>query len=92
MVFDALVIEAEDLRDQPLIRRKRRLRTIMPRIESRLMYVDHVEERGTVLFDATRERDLEGIVANGAMVDTRPMAICTWCWNADLLMSSVKWT
>ena len=36
---------------------------IMPRTESRLLFVDHVERRGRALFNAACERDLEGVVA-----------------------------
>jgi len=43
--------------------RNRRLRRIMPRIESRLLYVDHVEARGVDLFREVCRRDLEGTVA-----------------------------
>jgi bifunctional non-homologous end joining protein LigD len=60
--FDVLSIEGEDLRDRPLVERKRRLRAIMPRIDSRLLYVDDLPRRGTALFNAARDRDLEGIV------------------------------
>jgi hypothetical protein len=48
---------------RPLLERKHRLRAIMPRIDSRLLYHDHVDGRGRALFDAVRGRDLEGIVA-----------------------------
>jgi hypothetical protein len=34
----------------------------MPRIDCRLLYVDHLRERGSALFRAACERDLEGIV------------------------------
>ena len=61
--FDLLSLEGEDLRHLPLVERKRRLKRIMPDIESRLLYVDHMPERGRALFDAACERDLEGIVA-----------------------------
>ena len=50
--FDAFSIDGEDLRDWPLIERKRRLRAVMPRIDSRLLYVDHLRERGFALFGA----------------------------------------
>ena len=61
--FDLLAVAGEDLRDQPLIERKRRLRAIMPRIDSRLLYVDHLREHGSALFRAACDRDLEGLVA-----------------------------
>jgi ATP-dependent DNA ligase len=35
----------------------------MPRIDSRLLYVDHLKARGCDLFRAACDRDLEGIVA-----------------------------
>jgi bifunctional non-homologous end joining protein LigD len=61
--FDLLAVDGEDLREQPLRERKHRLRAIMPRIESRLLYVDDLEARGCALFRAACERNVEGIVA-----------------------------
>jgi bifunctional non-homologous end joining protein LigD len=63
IAFDVLAIGGDDLRARPLLERKRRLRAIMPRIDSRLLYHDHVDGRGRTLFDAVRGQDLEGIVA-----------------------------
>src|SRR5690349_13622505 len=54
------------MRDLPLVDRKRRLRRIMPAIDSRLLYVDHIAERGVALFSAACERDTEGIVGKWA--------------------------
>jgi len=64
--FDALSIDGEDLTGLPLIERKRRLLRIMPTIDTRLLYLDHIERRGRDLFRAACERDLEGIVAKWA--------------------------
>jgi bifunctional non-homologous end joining protein LigD len=63
MAFDALAIDGEDLRPLPLLERKRRLRRIMPRIDTRLVYLDHLSGRGVDLFEAVRGKDLEGVVA-----------------------------
>jgi ATP-dependent DNA ligase len=41
----------------------------MPRIESRLLYVDRLEQRGCELYRAACEHDLEGIV--GKWTDDR---------------------
>jgi len=60
--FDLLSVDGEDLRAKPLLERKRRRKRIMPRIASRLLYVEHVQERGAALFRAACRRDLEGIV------------------------------
>ena len=57
-----LSIDGEDLTLLPLLARKRRLLRIMPFIESRLIYLDHIEQRGCDLFRVACERDLEGIV------------------------------
>jgi len=62
LAFDLLAVDGEDLRGLPLLERKRRLRAIMPRIESRLLHVDHIAARGMGLFRAACERDLEGVV------------------------------
>ena len=61
--FDLLWCEGEDLRSLPLIDRKLRLRSIVPRRGERLLYCDHVEHDGDGLFRAACENDLEGIVA-----------------------------
>jgi hypothetical protein len=60
--FDVLLIDGEVLRDRPLCERKRRLGGIMPRIDSRLLYVNDLPPRGSALFNAACNRDLEGIV------------------------------
>jgi bifunctional non-homologous end joining protein LigD len=60
--FDLIALDGEDLRDLPLTERKQRLKRIMPRVESRLRFVDHIEGRGVDLFRLACERDLEGIV------------------------------
>ena len=64
--FDVLSIEGENLTSLPLLERKRRLRRIMPTIETRLLYLDHIEHRGCDLFRVACERDLEGIVGKWA--------------------------
>ena len=64
--FDALSIEAEDLTRLPPRERKRRLLAIMPTVECRLLYLDHLETRGVDLFRAVCERDMEGIVGKWA--------------------------
>jgi len=61
--FDLLMLDAEDLRYFPLAERKRRLRGAVPHEAERLLYCDHIEERGEHLFRLACKRDLEGIVA-----------------------------
>jgi ATP-dependent DNA ligase len=60
--FDLLSLEDQDLRGRPLIERKRQLHRLIPRTNSRLLYVDHIDARGVDLFREASARDLEGIV------------------------------
>ena len=64
--FDLLFLNGRDLRRLPLTARKRRLAAILPRVESRVRYVDHLAERGRDLFRFVCERDAEGIVSKWA--------------------------
>jgi len=61
--FDLLFVDGEDLRGLPLIGRKARLRKLVQRKRSRLLYLDHIEERGCELFESACRMDLEGIIA-----------------------------
>jgi bifunctional non-homologous end joining protein LigD len=56
----------EELREWPLIERKRRLRQLIPSVPTRLLYVDHVGGRGRDFFRVAWANDLEGIVAKPA--------------------------
>jgi bifunctional non-homologous end joining protein LigD len=61
--FDVLWLDGKDLRQLPLIERKRILKRIVPAQPAPLLYVDYFDGRGVDLFRAVCEQDLEGIVA-----------------------------
>jgi bifunctional non-homologous end joining protein LigD len=62
--FDLLWLNGEDLRQLPLIERKKILWVLVKRAkESRVLYADHIEGRGVNFFRTVCERNLEGIVA-----------------------------
>jgi bifunctional non-homologous end joining protein LigD len=62
--FDLLMNDGKDLRAERLTDRKHELRRLMSKItESRMRYVEHVEQFGTALFQRVCNMDLEGIVA-----------------------------
>jgi bifunctional non-homologous end joining protein LigD len=61
--FDLLHLNGEDLRGLPLIERKARLKRLLRRKRSRILYVDHIEKHGQRLFEKVCGLDLEGIVA-----------------------------
>ena len=61
--FDLLHLNGKDLRNLPLIERKRSLRRIIPQRSVSLLYVDHLESEGERMFEVVCHCDLEGIVA-----------------------------
>jgi bifunctional non-homologous end joining protein LigD len=61
--FDCLWLDGRDLRDEPLLRRKRILRELVPSQPSRLLYVNHLAETGVALYTAACGMDLEGVIA-----------------------------
>jgi ATP-dependent DNA ligase len=55
-------VDGRDLRNLRLIERKMRLKAIMPKGESRVRYVDHIQGNGKQFHRLACEHDLEGIV------------------------------
>src|SRR5262249_9223637 len=72
-----LWLAGEDLRDLPLVERKRRLRRIIPRRSAFVLYLDHVDG-GRDLFAEVCRRDLEGIVAKWKRGAYRAAPLSSW--------------
>ena len=64
-VFDVMFETGEDLRDLPLLERKKRLRRLLPK-HKLVAYSGHQVARGTVFFREAQKRGLEGIMAKRA--------------------------
>ncbi|GFO62393.1 DNA ligase D [Geomonas paludis] len=64
-VFDLLYLNGEDLRNQPLLARKERLRALLPDLPE-IRYSDHIIESGKEFFELARQNNLEGILAKRA--------------------------
>lgn len=64
-VFDLLYLDGEDLRSQPLLSRKERLRALLPELAD-IRFSDHVMEYGREFFELARQNNLEGILAKRA--------------------------
>jgi bifunctional non-homologous end joining protein LigD len=62
VAFDLLFLDGKDLRTFPLIERKAMLKKLLRRKRSRILYLDHVERDGRLLFEQIVRMDLEGIV------------------------------
>jgi len=63
IAFDLLFLNGKDLRTLPLLERKAILKKVIRRKRRRLLYLDHVESDGRLLFEQIVKMDLEGIVA-----------------------------
>jgi bifunctional non-homologous end joining protein LigD len=62
--FDLLWLNGEDLRQQPLIVRKKRLATMIRTAHrSRIIFAQHIDGRGKRFFQEICKMDLEGVVA-----------------------------
>lgn len=61
MVFDILHYDGQDLRGLPLMERKSILEEVVPETLS-VRKIQFIEEKGTMLFDAMKQNDMEGIV------------------------------
>ncbi len=62
-MFDVLHVDGVDLRDLPLMDRKAKLRKLVPRTTSSVLYLDHINGKGVELFEQCCKLDLEGVVA-----------------------------
>jgi bifunctional non-homologous end joining protein LigD len=75
--FDLLYADGFDLRKSPLLERKELLkRVLIP--DEKLHYSDHVIEKGVELFEAAREKGLEGII--GKRIDSPYAGARTSSW------------
>lgn len=62
--FDLLWLNGHDLREVPLLDRKRHLCELVRSSKcDRILYAQHIESNGKKFFEAICARDLEGIVA-----------------------------
>jgi bifunctional non-homologous end joining protein LigD len=77
--FDLLWLNGKDLRELPLLRRKKVLKRILPSHSSHVLYVDHTIKDGQWLYQCACQLDLEGIVAkHGASPYQGKRSIHTW--------------
>ncbi|NMA49500.1 MAG: DNA ligase D, partial [Tissierellia bacterium] len=66
IIFDLLALDGEDLRDQPLVKRKKILKGLLKDSPSNLYYSDHIVGNGKENFDAACESNLEGVIGKKA--------------------------
>lgn len=61
--FDLLELDGDDLTDLPLIERKEKLRAILPKKGSRLLYSDHIIGNGERMLNSFCQAGLEGVIS-----------------------------
>jgi len=71
MVFDLLALDGKDLRAKRLSERKRLLASIMPRVESRIRYVEAIEGRGVEFWAWPANTILKASLRSGRVARTR---------------------
>lgn len=64
-VFDLLFLDGKDLRNTPLIERKKMLKRIFPS-EKNLVFTHHIIGKGEELFRLAKEQGMEGVMAKRA--------------------------
>lgn len=64
-VFDLLKLNDQDTTELPLIDRKELLQELLP-VNGVVKYSEHIAEQGKSFFQASKEKDLEGIMAKRA--------------------------
>lgn len=77
-VFDLLELDGEDLTDLPLVKRKERLRAIIPADDQRLHYSDHIIGSGEKLLNEFCAAGLEGVISK--RIDGRYVGSRTGSW------------
>ncbi|HEY4651177.1 MAG TPA: DNA ligase D, partial [Pontibacter sp.] len=65
-VFDLLYLNGEDLRDLPLLERKKRLEELLQEELPAVRYSDHVVGNGVAFFKEAQRKNIEGIMAKKA--------------------------
>jgi bifunctional non-homologous end joining protein LigD len=77
--FDLLSLNGKDLRERPLLHRKKTLKRVLPSRSEHLLYVDHTVGDGRWLYQCACQLDLEGIIAKHAASPYRDKpSVDTW--------------
>ncbi len=63
VIFDILALNGEDLRELPLLGRKKKLELMLAKADKNLIYSNFVRGNGKESFNFAKEKGLEGIVA-----------------------------
>ena len=89
--FDLIEQDGDDLRDLPLIERKRRLNKLIGRAKRRsIQFVEHLAGDGATVFEHVRRMGLEGIVSKRTDAPYRSGPSKTWLKSKNPASDAVR--
>jgi bifunctional non-homologous end joining protein LigD len=89
--FDLIELEGDDLRDLPLIERKRRLARLIGKAKRRaIQFVEHLTGDGPTVFEHVCRLGLEGIVSKRADALYRSGPSKTWVKSKNPASEAVR--
>jgi bifunctional non-homologous end joining protein LigD len=89
--FDLIELEGDDLRDLPLIERKRRLARLIGKAKRRaIQFVEHLTGDGPTVFEHVCRFGLEGIVSKRADAPYRSGPSKTWVKSKNPASEAVR--
>jgi ATP-dependent DNA ligase len=90
VAFDLIELQADDLRDEPLERRKQRLAKMLARGGAAITYNEHLSQDGPAVFEHACRLGLEGIVSKRLDAPYRSGPSKTWLKSKNPLSEAVR--
>lgn len=88
--FDLIEHEGDDLRDVPLLNRKRRLSKLLGKAKHAIRLNEHLADDGAIVFDHACRMGLEGIVSKRIDAPYRSGPSKTWLKSKNPLSEAVR--
>jgi bifunctional non-homologous end joining protein LigD len=88
--FDLIELQGDDLRDEPLLKRKQRLAKILANDPEAIVYNEHLDHDGPAVFEHACRMGLEGIVSKRLDSPYRSGPSKTWLKSKNPLSEAVR--
>ena len=89
-LFDPIELQGDDLRDAKLVTRKQTLAKLLSRADDAIVYNEHLEDDGAMVFDHACRMGLEGIVSKGLAAPHRSGPSKVWLKSKTPLSEAVR--
>jgi len=90
VAFDLIQLQDDDLRDEPLLKRKRRLAKMLGNGRGAIAYNEHMEHDGPAVFEHACRMGLEGIVSKRLDAPYRSGPSKMWLKSKNPLSEAVR--